>query len=152
MSNSLGWTTRRAAAFLFVLLGAGLASCTRNALVAGPGSQGATVDPVEEQSPTGRLAIVVVDQNGAYIARANVEVRSTGKAFWRKVGTTEWQGTVRFNEVPPEVEVNVVASNGAQREVIAVAQGGGSTEARITVTTVGGGESTNRESGGNTRL
>ncbi len=117
---------------LFLAMGAVLAACA-----SGPAPhQASGAAAAGAQTYTGRLQIVITDQNAAPLDEATVDLRAMGTAFYRASSRTDRQGMVTFNGVPPQVEVDVVASggNGSGSQVANVAQDGAS-ELRLVVQT-----------------
>jgi hypothetical protein len=129
---------KRGIPILVVLLqGVALASCVSN-----PSSLPAQSGTSQAQSSvpkgySGRLQVIVTDQNADYLDRATVDLRSTGKDFWRRSGTTDALGTVNFRDVPPQVEISVLSQYGSYSTQATVPQSGGTVEARIIVQTFG---------------
>ena len=127
----------RMPALMLMLLGATLASCAGNPAPEAPTQRGG--GKPESSVPdvyTGRMLVIVTDQNGAYVDRATVDLRSTGKDFWRRSGVTDADGRVPFNGVPPQVELGVVSRYGSFSEQWVVPQAG-VVEARITIQSYG---------------
>jgi len=119
------------------VLGALVAACAS----APPGNAGAQQS--SSQTPggasttyTGRLELTVTDQNAAPLDRANVQLHSMGPGSYRSSSTTDGLGRVTFNNVPPQVEIEVVAQNGSGRQTEVVSQEG-TTPARMIVQTYG---------------
>ncbi len=128
--------TRAVPAAAFALLGLVLGSCASNPPA--PEQQRASeVEPTGIEAYTGRLQVIVTDQNAAYLERASVDLRSLGKNIWRRASTTDPQGKVTFSAVPPDVELNVVHQYGSHTQQIAVPQSGGTIEVRVIIQTFG---------------
>jgi hypothetical protein len=88
---------------------------------------------------TGRLVLVVVDQDGTPLTRIPVDVVSVGTSGqYRERGMTDGLGRISFSSVPEMVNVTVVADNGritgTYSQNIGVSQLG-SSEVRMTVQT-----------------
>jgi hypothetical protein len=135
-----------------MLLGATLASCASNPASDAPQRGGAGES--ESSAPevyTGRVTVIVTDQNGAYVDRATVELRSTGKEYWHRDGITDADGRVTFNGVPPRVQLGIVSRYGSYSEERVVPQAG-VVEARIIIQTFGADESQADQTGPSGRL
>jgi hypothetical protein len=90
-------------------------------------------------SATGRLMLVVVDQDGRPLARALVDVISAGTTgSYRERAITDGLGRISFSSVPEMVNLTVIADNpaysGTFSQNIGVSQVG-SSEVRVTVQT-----------------
>ncbi|HTQ36027.1 MAG TPA: hypothetical protein VMH77_03235 [Steroidobacteraceae bacterium] len=119
---------------MLFMVGLALASCATN-----PGAtqsvSGGSGTPPAEAGYTARLSLEVVDQNGQDLGRATVELRGTGKSFYRDTSTTDGSGRVTFNGVPPQVEIYVTAQNGTGSQTVDVPPGGA--DLRMTIQTYG---------------
>lgn len=117
-----------------------LASCASNPPAAPVGQQGVVVEPTGLEGYTGRLQVTVTDQNGTYLERATVDLRSLGRNIWRRTVTTDSLGMATIDAVPPQVELAVEHQYGNFAQQIAVAQSGGATEVRVTIQSYGEGQ------------
>jgi hypothetical protein len=143
---------RRMPVLVVMLLGAALVSCASNPAPNAP-ARGGGGEP-ESSTPevyTGRVTVIVTDQNGDYVDRATVEMRSTGKEYWHRDGLTDPDGRVTFNGVPPLVQLGVVSRYGSYSEERVVPQAG-VVEARIIIQTFGADEPQVDQSQPNGRL
>jgi len=136
VSQRTGWV----AAAALMLAGLVLAACATNPAGSSPAPAG-TGAPVtaSTQAATGRLKVVVTDQNGRPLDGATVNVRAVSGSFFRATGATDRGGEVTFLAVPLQVEVSVVHQTGSYSQVVTVPQTGGTMEARMMITTFGSG-------------
>lgn len=84
---------------------------------------------------TGRLSVVVMDQNGRPLDRAQVDVVANGTTHYRTTGVTNRDGMVSFNGVPQSVNVSVSHATGSYSQNFNVPPNGVS-EMRMIVDTI----------------
>lgn len=135
LSNTRG---RGAAAITSLALGIALVSCATGPGTGTPTQTAASAAGTSSSQSfhTGRLTVVVHDDNGRPLERANVEVVSGGATFYRSLGHTNRDGSVTFSGVPETVNVTVTAQTGSFSRDFVVSPSG-TTEMRMIVQTFG---------------
>lgn len=129
--------TPAVSAVTVALMGLALAACASNPPGEPAQQQASEVEPTGLEAYTGRLVVIVTDQNATTLDRASVDLRSTGRSMWRRAGTTDTQGRATFSEVPPNVELSVVSQYGSYTQQIVVPQSGGAAEIRVIIQSFG---------------
>lgn len=104
---------RSAATALVLAVVAGCAAGPTNTAPPAAGAMGTGMAAENTSFNTGRLNVVVTDQNGRPLDRAQVDVVSTSNTHYRTTGITNRDGTVSFNAVPQAVNVSVTHPTGS---------------------------------------
>lgn len=121
---------------LFLSAVAGCAASPPQATAPASGSGGAPATGQQQGSfNTGRLTVVVTNQNGRPLERAQVDVVATGNTHFRTTGVTNRDGTVSFNGVPQSINVSVNHPTGSYSQNFNVTPNGTS-EMRLIVDTI----------------
>jgi hypothetical protein len=103
-----------------------LAGCATSPTANERARSGATAAALtSDDSTTGKLEVVVRDQNGRYLELATVSVWSdVGARTYRSTGKTNYNGRAAFNGVPYQVRVEIRYANSSYSEAFTLTPGG----------------------------